>query len=50
MTGVMLSILILISTYFATNKKLESRSKTGFFTVMFFGVVIWLVFGVFLNG
>lgn len=49
MVGVALAVLILVSVYFATNKKLETRSKTGYFTVVFFGVVIWLIFGVLLN-
>jgi hypothetical protein len=48
MSGVILAFLLLISTYFATNQKIESRSKVGYFTVMGVFILLYVVIGVLL--
>ena len=48
MGGVVIAVLLLTSTYFATNQKIESRSKVGYFTVLGVFVLLYVVIGVLL--
>jgi UDP-N-acetylmuramyl pentapeptide phosphotransferase/UDP-N-acetylglucosamine-1-phosphate transferase len=48
MGGVVIAVLLLTSTYFATNQRIESRSKAGYFAVVGVCALLYLLIGVLL--